>query len=128
MYNRTISATQVSISLIIFLAIPLANAYVWKDCLEPEECDDVAGCLHFRNITSFPDPVIQNGQPQTVIKHGTWTGKEDITALECYFQQFYKVFDRWIPFLKITTDFCKDHPGKTYKRIRSCNNISNEAS
>ena len=100
--------------LLCVLASVHAHAYEWRDCLDDGgDCDRDAGCIRWQNITSSPDPVVRGGKPQTVSKSGIWSGKEDIRALDVRFEQFYKLpyVDKWVPFLKIKVDFCKDYGG-----------------
>ena len=100
-------------------SVLFAAAFTWHDCLDAPQasswfssyfnstmtvaasrsvgspCDEKLGCLHFLNVTSYPDPVVRNGASQTVTKRASWTGKEDISeGLQVHFAQV-KMKLRW---------------------------------
>lgn len=66
----------------LLVTVP-AHAYEWGDCLaEGGDCDAALGCLQFTSVSSAPDPVVRDGEAQTVSKSGVWSGKQSIGALD----------------------------------------------
>merc|ERR1711871_1145473 len=87
-----------------FAAAATAIATDWDDCGPPN------ATLHFTNVTSDPDPV-HKGEKQTITKTGGYSGPAaSLGNFTIDFKQYWQVLGKWVKFLDLKVDACKDHP------------------
>ena len=93
---------------ILVAALPaLVASGWWNDCSAEEKV--VNPSLTFSDVTSTPDPVVDNST-QYISKTLHYHGSTPVVRVTARLEQYWKIFNRtWFRFLAIDTDLCREH-------------------
>ena len=96
------------VALLVALVASSSPTSVWFDCAADEKI--VTPNITFSNVSSSPDPVVHGAQ-QVIRKVVHYNGTDTLTNVTATLSQYWKVLGKWVRFLKIDTDVCKEHAG-----------------